>query len=597
MSRQVEPERGSETDGEASDDAPLLELDGVTKHFSNDDGLLSRLSYDPESGGLPFGLESEQVRAVEDVSLTIEEGETLGLVGESGCGKSTLARTVLQLLEPTAGDVYYRGENLAEMDGDRLREVRKDVQMIFQASKSSLDPRMKVGSIIEEPMQAHDLPESNPDVTTTADVTDETRYETTVDVDDDVDMAVATTDGVATVHVTVRDGDGEDPVAVTAEDPHLGTEVTVDEAAETVAVRVLVTASKDDLRRSRARELLEKVGLDPQHYNRYPHAFSGGQRQRINLARALSVDPDFVVCDEPVSALDVSIQAQVLNTMRDLQEEFGLTYLFIAHDLSVIRHISDRVAVMYLGQLAEVAHREELFENPKHPYTEALLDAIPVPDPRADGARSVLEGEVPSPIDPPSGCRFRTRCPVLIAPEAYDLDAERWDEVRTFMRQVDRRQVGVTPERFVRREYFPDGFPRGEAGDAVTAAVRRVSNGEWDAAADRLDELSEATLADLPEHDREAVAAFRDDVERQAVSLDAAERIRNNWFPDGLPDGEAGEHVRAAIDALAAEDWERASDRLQTAFAEQSPCATAEPAYDVPTEFGDDAFVACHRQD
>ncbi|OYR83045.1 peptide ABC transporter ATP-binding protein, partial [Halorubrum distributum] len=207
-----------------------------------------------------------------------------GLVGESGCGKSTLARTVLRLLEPTSGSVYFQGEDLAELSGEPLRRMRKDMQMIFQDPQSSLDPRMKVGPIVEEPMKAHDM---------------------------------------------------------------------LDEEG----------------REARAKELLEKVGLDPQHYNRYPHAFSGGQRQRVNLARALSVNPDFIVCDEPVSALDVSIQAQVLNTMEELQEEFDLTYLFIAHDLSVIRHISDRVAVMYLGNVVELADKEELFENPKHPYT------------------------------------------------------------------------------------------------------------------------------------------------------------------------------------------------------------------------------------
>ncbi|PSQ14799.1 peptide ABC transporter ATP-binding protein [Halobacteriales archaeon QS_7_68_65] len=369
----------------------MLEVDGLTKHFDQGSGFLSGL----------FG--SEQVRAVEDVSFEIREGETLGLVGESGCGKSTLARTILRLLNPTDGDVYFKGSNLAEMGGEELRSQRQDMQMIFQDPQSSLDPRMKVGSIVEEPMRAHGMLDA-------------------------------------------------------------------------------------EAREDRAHELLEKVGLDPQHYNRHPHAFSGGQRQRINLARALSVNPDFVVCDEPVSALDVSIQAQVLNTMNALQEEFGLTYLFIAHDLSVIRYISDRVAVMYLGQLVELAEKEELFENPQHPYTRALLSSIPVPDPGAEGTRGVLEGDVPSPIDPPSGCRFRTRCPRLIRPPEYDLTDAQWEAVRAFMRAVDRRTFEPEGERTLRHRFFGDVSLAGEAATIVDRAIENVLSGDWTAADRLLDE-------------------------------------------------------------------------------------------------------------
>ncbi|WP_424002766.1 ABC transporter ATP-binding protein [Haloarcula salina] len=413
---------------------PLVEIENVSKYFPTDEGLFSWLSVDRDADGLPIETGREWVKAVEDVSFTIRKGETLGLVGESGCGKSTLARTIIRLLEPTEGSIYFKGRDLADLSGEDLRNTRKDVQMIFQDPQSSLDPRMKVGKIVEEPMQAHGM----------------------------------------------LDAEG---------------------------------------RAARAQELLEKVGLDPQHYNRYPHAFSGGQRQRINLARALSVNPDFVVCDEPVSALDVSIQAQVLNTMRDLQEEFGLTYLFIAHDLSVIRHISDRVAVMYLGQLVELADKRELFENPSHPYTQALLDSIPVPDPRADGRRGVLEGDVPSPIQPPSGCRFRTRCPKLIAPAEYDLSDEAWDSVRAFMRHVKRRDFTETDPDAIRRRYF-DGR---------------------------------------------------------------------------VPDGPAGDVVSAAIDDLAADDWDAATERLQEAFAEQSVCAQEEPDYEVDPQHGSDRHtVACH---
>ncbi|KTG09085.1 peptide ABC transporter ATP-binding protein [Haloprofundus marisrubri] len=368
----------------------ILRVEGLTKHYSQGSGLFDSIWPKPK------------VKAVDNVSFEIERGETLGLVGESGCGKSTLARSVLNLVEPTDGAVYFNGRDIANLSGEELRQQREDMQMIFQDPQSSLDPRMKVGTIVEEPMRAHDL------------------YE------------------------------GE--------------------------------------REERARELLEKVGLDPQHYNRYPHQFSGGQRQRVNLARALAVNPDFIVCDEPVSALDVSIQAQVLNTMQELQDEFGLTYLFIAHDLSVIRHISDRVAVMYLGQMVELAETEELYENPQHPYTQALLGSIPVPDPRSKGRRGLLEGDVPSPINPPSGCRFRTRCPKLIAPDEYDMTEREWADVRRFTRAVKRRTFEVQGEAQLRSEFFEQGVPSGKAGDTVETALDSLLSEEWDQAETLLQE-------------------------------------------------------------------------------------------------------------
>jgi len=398
----------SETEDEIEFGEPLLQVRGLSKYFSQGSGIIASL------------FDDEVVKAVDDVSFDIARGETLGLVGESGCGKSTLARTILRLLEPTEGSVMFKDEDLAEMSGERLRNHRQDMQMIFQDPQSSLDPRMKVGPIVEEPMKAHGL------------------YE------------------------------GE--------------------------------------REQRARMLLEKVGLDPQHYNRYPHQFSGGQRQRVNLARALAVNPDFIVCDEPTSALDASIQAQVLNTMKDLQEEFGLTYLFISHDLSVIRHISDRVAVMYLGQLVELAETEELFENSQHPYTEALLQSIPVPDPRHGGARGVLEGDVPSPIDPPSGCRFRTRCPQLIAPAEYDLSEQEWDDVKEFMREVDRHTFEPQSEDAVRSQFFPGGVPGGEAGSIVETSIEQILDDEWEEAASRLKEsFAEQSICakEIPEYDVE----------------------------------------------------------------------------------------------
>ena len=500
---------------------PLVRVESLSKYYAGDEGFFGGWGIDTDEFP-PLVRNAHPVRAVEDVSFEIRQGETLGLVGESGCGKSTLARTIIRLLEPTDGRVYFKGQNLTDLSNEEMRRMREDIQMIFQDPQSSLDPRMKIGPIVEEPMKAHDMPKSDPEVSTRAVVDNETPYEASVDVEDDVDVAVGTSGGVATVHVTIREveaGDegGESELVAVTDEEHLGTDVDFD--GETVDVRVFVDASKAELRRARAKDLLEKVGLDPQHYNRHPHAFSGGQRQRVNLARALSVNPDFIVCDEPVSALDVSIQAQVLNTMQELQEEFGLTYLFIAHDLSVIRHISDRVAVMYLGQLVELADKEELFENPQHPYTRALLESIPAPDPRTTDARAPLEGDVPSPSNPPSGCRFRTRCPKLIAPEEYDFREGKWEQTRRFMRAVDRRSFEST-----------------------------------DAAA-----------------------------------------LRERFFDGAEPGGAAGDVVGEAIDLVADEQWAAATELLETEFAEKSICAREEPAYEVPTEYGDDVhFSACH---
>ncbi|OTF01952.1 ABC transporter ATP-binding protein [Halorubrum sp. SD683] len=380
---------------------PILRVENLKKHFSTGSGVFDTVELDL-SGGFPLKRTIEHVRAVDDVSFEIERGETLGLVGESGCGKSTLGRTILRLLKPTEGNIYFKGRNIADLDKGELRRTRKDQQMIFQDPQSSLNPRMKVGPIVEEPMQAHGL--------------------------------------------------------------------------------------YDDRREERTRELLEAVGLDPQHYNRYPHQFSGGQRQRINLARALSVDPDFIVCDEPTSALDASIQAQVLNTMRELQDEFNLTYLFISHDLSVIRHISDRVAVMYLGRIVELAEKEELFEDPKHPYTRSLLSAIPVPDPSQAGSRTILQGDVPDPVDPPSGCRFRTRCPELIPPEAYALEGDAWAAVREFMRAVRRQAFDPTDRRAIEAEFFDGVTVGGDAGVIVDDAIEDVLAGEWETATELLTE-------------------------------------------------------------------------------------------------------------
>lgn len=314
-------------------EAPLLEVKHLKKYF-------------PIKGGV-FSKTIGHVYAVDDVNFTLNTGETLGLVGESGCGKSTTGRTILRLIEPTDGEVYFEGQDITKLDKNAMRSLRREMQIIFQDPYASLNPRMTIGSIIGEPLEIHKMAKG---------------------------------------------------------------------------------AEKEE----RVASLLQKVGLRAEDMRKYPHEFSGGQRQRIGIARALALNPKLIVCDEPVSALDVSIQAQVINLLEDLQAELGLSYLFIAHNLNVVEHISDRVAVMYLGQIVELASDEALYNNPQHPYTEALLSAVPIPDPTVKKKRILLEGDVPSPINPPTGCHFHTRCMYKdkiceeVEPEFKDIGGGHW---------------------------------------------------------------------------------------------------------------------------------------------------------------------------
>ena len=298
----------------AADGRPLLSVEHLKTYFDVTKGIFSK---------------RQIVKAVDDVSFSVGEGETFGLVGESGCGKSTLGRTLVKIYPATSGMILYKGKDIANLHGEEEKAFRKEVQMIFQDPYASLNPRMTVGEIIKEPMEIHGI----------------------------------------------------------------------------------LNSAKE--REERAAELLKTVGLKPDHIRRYPHEFSGGQRQRISIARTLALNPKFIICDEPISALDVSIQAQIINLLQEIQQEMGISYLFVAHDLSMVNYISHRIGVMYLGHLVEVGEADELYGNPIHPYTKALLSAIPIPDPDVAKARSRirLEGELPTPINPPAGCPFAGRCP------------------------------------------------------------------------------------------------------------------------------------------------------------------------------------------
>ena len=445
-----------------TDDEPILTVKNLKKYYDTSEGFIDSLFGSPQ-----------KVKAVDDVSFELHPGETLGVVGESGCGKSTLGQAIVRLVEPDSGEVRFRGEDVTELSRSELREMRKDIQYIFQDPYSSLNPRMTVGDIIGEPLKIHGLAKENRD--------------------------------------------------------------------------------------ERIHELLDEVGLNPSHASRFPHEFSGGQKQRIGIARALAVDPDVIICDEPVSALDVSVQAQILNLLEDLQERFNLSYVFIAHDLSVVEHISTRVAVMYLGKFAEVGPTEEVYKPPYHPYTEALLSAIPEPDPLWQGNQILLPGSPPSPINPPSGCRFHTRCPRIIQPSEYDLDQPVW---RALM-SLKHRAMGA---------------------DAVNAIIA-LQDEEEGLQMDVVDPAIADDEEEETDDDQEAIQMDADNLERD--ELDSL--IREEFdLPDPLGDTNAERAFGEVVDAVETDGIEGAQETLAEVFT--SPCESTDPQR-IPTSPTHD--IAC----
>ena len=418
---------------------PLLEVEGLCKHYPITEGILKR--------------EVGRVRAVDGIDLTVGYGETVGIVGESGCGKSTAARALLRLVEPTAGSIRFDGREVTAFDDAELKAFRRNAQMIFQDPSASFDPRMSIGESVAEPLVIHG--------------------------------------------VTDR-----------------------------------------ELRRDVVSDLLERVGLSADDIDRYPHEFSGGQKQRIALARALVLNPDLLIADEPTSALDVSVQSEVLSLLRELQSEFDLSVIVISHDMSVIRELCDRIAVMYLGEVVEMAPTERLFEAPSHPYTEVLVSSIPTLDPRARGGRTILSGDVPSAANPPSGCRFHTRCPKVIPPDGYEFEQSAWRAVLDFRQRL--REEGIDHETV--REFV--AAETGVATEDVT--------------------------------DRQTRQAIRDEFD----------------MPEQLGDSRADRVVRDALDLVLEGEGDRAHELLVETF--PTVCAREEPQ---SVSVAEGHRAACHLAD